>query len=264
MNIHRVTPAVAINPEFIQLGASGNGNSRAERNSPKSRLNLEARFLRRSDVDALLALEATKWTDVQAATRADLERRIAHYPDLSIGAFSIETGEALASLFLKPITAAEIRAARTWADCTTVFGPTGAGVRSLFGISLSSSSAPAVREIFTFFWPYALKQGWRQIYLGSPMPGLASWRRANPGAPIDDYVGSKRDGLPRDPQLRYYYKKGFRRIEGWRAEYFPHEASLDHAAILCGDIPLSFASPLWTRVPLSWLRRMGNLALRTA
>ncbi len=195
---------------------------------------------------------------------ADLERRIEACPDLCIGAFSTETGEALASLLLKPVTPEQIGTARTWSECAAISGPLPANTRSLFGISLSSTDPVAVRLIFEFFWPHALKQGWRRIYLGSPMPGLAAWRRANPEAPIDEYVWETRNRLPRDPQLRYYYRKGFRRIEGWKADYFPHESSLDHAALLRADIPLSSVSPLWTLMPLSWLKRMRGLLFLVA
>ncbi|AFL54398.1 hypothetical protein [Sinorhizobium fredii] len=237
---------------------------RASKKAPASAAPIAVRFLHRADVDALLVLERAKWTGAQAASRADLERRIAAFPGLSIGAFSTETGAALASLFLKPVTPEQIRAARTWSECAAISSPPPANARALFGISLSSTDALAVRLIFEFFWPYALKQGWRRIYLGSPMPGLAAWRRANPEAPIDEYVWETHNKLPRDPQLRYYYKKGFRRIEGWKADYFPHEPSLDHAALLRADIPLSSVSPLWTLMPLSWLERMRSLLFLVA
>lgn len=64
------------------------------------------------------------------------------------GAFCPRTGEALASLFLKPISAAQLQGARTWADCAEVGSQDGAQPsRDLFGISLSSVSPQGVEAI---------------------------------------------------------------------------------------------------------------------
>jgi hypothetical protein len=62
--------------------------------------------------------------------------------------------------------------------------------------------------------------------------------------------------LPHDPQLRYYYKWGFRRIVCVRPGYFPHEESLDHGAILRSTFPLSIMAPLWECLPFSLVRRV--------
>ncbi|GAA3836406.1 hypothetical protein ACFS5L_16295 [Streptomyces phyllanthi] len=223
---------------------------------------VEVRFLRPGDVEALLTLEQAKWDGDQAAGRAELAARIEAYPRLSIGAFEVASGAALASLFMKPITAEQLRSAAAWADCARVETPVPAATGSLFGISLSSVDADAVTAVFEFFWPYALKHGWRDIYLGSPMPGLRAWKRAHPDTPVDVYMRERRHGLPRDPQLRYYHNKGFKDIVCCKPEYFPHAASLDHGSILRGHIPLSAAAPLWRLVPLSWLKQMRRLLFR--
>ncbi|MBA4866594.1 hypothetical protein H1V43_35885 [Streptomyces sp. PSKA54] len=220
---------------------------------------VEVRFLRLDDLERLMVLEEAKWNQEQAAGRDELAARIEAYPQLSIGAFAVDTGDALASLFMKPITPGGLRAAKTWADCARVERPVPTETRSLFGISLSSIDGDAVTAIFEFFWPYALKAGWRDIYLGSPMPGLRAWKSTHPDAPVDTYMREKRHNLPRDPQLRYYYNKGFKNIEACKPGYFPHESSLDHGAILRGHIPLAEGAPLWRILPLPWLRQMRRL-----
>lgn len=220
---------------------------------------IEVRFLRLTDTERLIKLEQAKWADGQAAGRQEIARRIQAYPHLSIGAFSATTGEALASLFMKPITDGQLEAARTWANCAKVDLAIPSRTRSLFGISLSSVDADAVPAIFDFFWPYSLKAGWRRIYLGSPVPGLRSWLRAHPGMSAESYMREKRNGLPRDPQLRYYYTKGFRHFHSCLPDYFPHEPSLDYGALIHGDIPLSAGAPMWRILPLSWLRGMRKL-----
>lgn len=215
------------------------------------------RFLKPTDIEAILALERIKWNDTQAAEASTLRSRIELFPNLSIGAFSTDSGEMLASLFLKPITMEHIRNARTWSECAAVSAPIKS--RFLFGISLSSIDPRAVTEIFKFFWPYALKSGWRRVYLGSPIPGFAAWKTSNPRGSANEYVWQTLGTLPRDPQLRYYYKKGFRKIEGWRADYFPHELSLDHAAVISANIPLSSLWFFWRFVPLVLLQQMRRV-----
>ncbi|MFI9105435.1 hypothetical protein ACIGXA_33495 [Streptomyces fildesensis] len=222
----------------------------------------EVRFLRLGDIEALIKLEQIKWDRGQASCGAEMAARIQAYPHLSIGAFGAAGGPALASLFMKPITMGELLAAATWSDCARVHSDVREATRSLFGISLSSVDADAVTAIFEFFWPYALKGGWSDIYLGSPMPGLRAWKRSRPDTPVDVYVQEKRHGLPRDPQLRYYHGKGFKDIVSCKPNYFPHPASLDYGAVLRGHIPLSVGTPLWRFVPLPWLRRMRRLLFR--
>ena len=223
---------------------------------------VEVRFLRLGDVEALVKLEQVKWDEEgQAADGPEMGARIRAYPYLSIGVFDT-AGAALASLFMKPIAMDELRTAATWSDCARVETAVPAASRSLFGISLSSIDADAVEAILKFFWPYALKDGWRDIYLGSPMPGLRAWKRANPDTPAEVYMREERHGLPRDPQLRYYHRKGFKEIVSCKPDYFPHAASLDYGAVLRGRIPLSAGAPLWRFVPLSWLRQMRQFLFR--
>nr|BFE97000.1 hypothetical protein GCM10020185_75360 [Pseudomonas brassicacearum subsp. brassicacearum] len=135
------------------------------------------RFLSCADIPSLLELEQKKWTDDQRADAAMLASRIAAFPALSVGAFCTRSGTAQASLFMKPTRHDHIRQCPTWADCARKQqGDEAAGTDALFGISLSSVDPKAANAIFEFFWPYALKQGWSVIYLGSPVPGLRDWR----------------------------------------------------------------------------------------
>jgi hypothetical protein len=197
---------------------------------------IEVRFLQPDDVEGLMILEKAKWTSEQSAGSEGLVRRIEANPQLCVGAFSSDTGEVLTSMFAKPITTEKARTAATWEECADSESPALSRSRSLFGISLSSIDAHAVTAAFGFFLPHALELGYRDIYLGSPLPGLRSWMRANPGVPVEDYVYAKRDGLPLDPQLRYYHGKGFQSIVACKPDYFPHERSLDYAGVIRGDI----------------------------
>lgn len=215
---------------------------------------VEVRFLTADDLPALMVLEQAVWQPEQAASAGDLLERIARHPRLSIGAFCRRSGKPLASLFAKPTHGAAIRRARSWHDC--VAGGGNAADDALFGISLTSLRPEGVKAIFKFFWPHALKSGWREIYLGSPVPGLRDWVRANPQRPVEDYVFATRNGLPLDPQLRYYFSKGFRRMVRVCPDYFPHADSLNYGVMLGGRIPLSALSPLWRRLPLRWLQQM--------
>jgi len=213
-----------------------------------------ARFLTHRDIPALLELEYEKWDDNQAASQSALRTRINAHPDLSLGAFCARTGRIQASLFMKPAQPDFHRHAKTWEDCASAAAP----VRShtLFGISLSSRNQAGVDALLRFFWPYALKRGYRHIYLGSPIPGFADWLRANPRGRAQDYVTARRSGLPLDPQLRYYHGRGFDRIVAVKSDYFPHERSLDHGVLLRGTIPLSCLAPIWRASPLGAVQRM--------
>ncbi|MDU9037789.1 hypothetical protein NHG97_09380 [Pseudomonas corrugata] len=221
---------------------------------------IDVRFLTSTDLPALLELEQRKWTDDQRADAVMLASRIAAFPTLSVGAFCAHTGAALASLFMKPTRHDVIHRCSTWEDCARrQHGDESAATGTLFGISLSSIDPKAANAIFEFFWPYALKQGWSDIYLGSPVPGLRSWRSKNPDITVGQYVRSERQGLPLDPQLRYYFKKGFRQIVAIKDNYFPHEPSLDVGVLIRGKVPLSGLSFIWRRMPLPWLQRMKKL-----
>jgi hypothetical protein len=214
----------------------------------------ETRFLTVLDLPALLELEHEKWTDEQAASRADLLARIHACPDLSIGAFCPRTGRLLASLFMRPVDDGFWRDAADWHACTALPLPTRSA--SLFGISLSSRDREGVDALLEFFWPHALKGGWRHVYLGSPIPGLRAWLERHPHGTAQAYVSTRRGGLPVDPQLRYYHGRGFRDILCVKPGYFPHAASLDHGVILRGTIPLSALVPVWRSLPLASAQRV--------
>ncbi|GAB4090441.1 hypothetical protein GCM10028785_31100 [Hydrogenophaga soli] len=222
---------------------------------------ITVRFLTPADLPALQALEQRQWTAQQAASAQAMLQRMQAHPLLCVGAFCATTGEALASLFMKPMSREAIERARDWADCARIDpvadapAPSGG---SLFGISLTSVDGEAAWALIRFFWPHALQQGWRDIYLGSPMPGYRRAREQHPRLSAEHHARARRRGLPADPQLRYYHRKGFKDIVAVRAGYFPHEASLDHAAVLRGRIPLSRWSPVWRRLPLPVLQRLSG------
>lgn len=211
-----------------------------------------------------MALECSKWEPGQAAGSRTLLKRMQAYPELCIGTFCPRSGEALASLFMRPIDPAMFTAPTRWevaADVDTADLSFGNG-RSLFGISLSSNNAEAVKEIFRFFYPRALKAGWRDVYLGSPIPGFSKARKSNPGLSVWRYVHAKRKfraDEPQDPQLRYYFKKGFRQIVSIQENYFPHTDSMDYGVILRSVIPLSLPRPLWRAMPFVVLESFATM-----
>ncbi|MBW8831634.1 MAG: hypothetical protein JF606_19880 [Burkholderiales bacterium] len=221
---------------------------------------ITVRFLRLDDVPALIRLEQKCWTAEQAADGAALRRRIRRHPQLCVGAFDAKTGEALASLFMKPVLPNTVAAARRWHDCAQADAPRDdQATRSLFGISLTSVEPRASWSLIRFFWPHALRHGWRDIYLGSPIPGLARTVAKCGNVDVEGYVNERRGDLPRDPQLRYYHRRGFREVVAVRPGYFPHEQSMDYGVVLRGRIPLSRLWPLWRCVPLAWLQRMSGI-----
>ncbi|WP_081765213.1 hypothetical protein [Robbsia andropogonis] len=212
------------------------------------------RFLTLRDLSSLRELEHEKWDATQAASQSALIKRIEAHPKLAMGAFCSRTGYLLSSLFLKPVADDFHRHVHTWEDCTRLSAAQQS--RSLFGISLSSRHQKGVDALIRFFLPHALKSGWRHVYLGSPVPGLRDWRRHHPEGRVEDYVLARRSGMPLDPQLRYYSKRGFTRIIAVKPGYFPHERSLDYGVLLRSTILLSHLAPLWTALPLPGVKRV--------
>lgn len=225
------------------------------------------RNLRIGDIPALLDLERKQWTQEQQATAEDFRSRIAAHPDLSGGAFCAETGELLASLFCKPTTEAEWVNPGDWQKSAALDGkvPTNKHAsRCLFGISLTSVDAGAALQLIAFNYLYAVKCGNREVFLGSPMPGLRRHLQRKPGASVEAYAQATRAGLPVDPQLRYYHGKGFCELVAVRENYFPHEASCDYGAILKSRVPYPWLTPLFRWVPVPVLRSLAALAPRYA
>ncbi|WP_216824990.1 hypothetical protein [Agarilytica rhodophyticola] len=223
------------------------------------RKGVEVRVLTYDDIAEILILEKKQWVAEQIPSAEDIKTRITDFPELSIGAFCLQTGRALASLFMKPTDSISGQGKiLKWSE--SVQHRT-ASTTVLFGISLTSVNSIATMAIFEFFYPIALKKGYKKIYIGSPIPGLRSALEKNSQLSIEEYVYKKRPGdkKPLDPQLHYYYNKGFHKIVAIKHNYFPHENSMDYGVILCGKIPLSTLSFLWRYVPVEYLKKLASV-----
>lgn len=227
---------------------------------------LQTRFLKADDIPALMVLEHSKWETGQAASSEMMLKRIKAYPELSIGTFCTRTGQALASLFMRPVIPAMFTAPTKWENAACMDDTCAAisGSRSLFGISLSSRHPEAIGAIFKYFYPRALKAGWRDVYLGSPIPGFRKARQKKPDLSVWEYVHARRRfhaDEPMDPQLKYYFMKGFRQIISIQENYFPHTQSLNYGVILRSVIPWSGPRPLWQITPLSVIESLSVMGL---
>jgi hypothetical protein len=236
---------------------------------PQKKRSFMTRFLRVGDIPALLDLERRQWTAEQAADSADFRARIEAHPDLCGGAFCTRTGELVASLFGKPANDAEWTAPGSWAQSANLGEPAEKlprqkRTRCLFGISLTSVDPGAAAQLIAFHYLYVLKRGYREVFLGSPMPGLKRYLERHPDTSVETYARTTRSGLPIDPQLRYYHGKGWREIVAIRENYFPHEASCDYGAILKARVPFGHLALLFRFVPVPLLRTVSALAPRFA
>lgn len=212
-----------------------------------------SRSLRLGDIPALIELEKKQWTDEQAATADDFRNRIQAHPKLCTGAFRADTGELVASIFCRPTSTSDWVRPADWAT-STLRSSSGGASDSLFGISLTSIDAAAALQLVAFHYLYAVKQGQRFVYLGSPMPGLARHLGRKPQADVEAYARSTRSGLPVDPQLRYYHGRGFCEVVAVVDNYFPHEASCNYGAILRAKVPHRWLRPVLRFMPVSVLR----------
>ena len=172
-------PLVSMSSSLLVPGSSDHLPLR-----PASPPVFQTRFLALQDIPSLLRLEARQWTPDQAASEEMLVHRITSHPELCVGSFCPHTGEAVSSLFMRPIQDQDLARLQSWADGAQVDAAPAASTRSLFGISLTSVNPDGAWGLITFFWPYALRQGWRDIYLGSPIPGLRQALRQEPGLTV--------------------------------------------------------------------------------
>lgn len=228
---------------------------------PKAHSKRQARHLCPDDIPSLLRLESRQWPSEQRAGGAQLHQRMLQWPSLSIGGFDVQTGEALASLFMRPLDPVWLGLPTSWVDLVDAPEP-GADCTTLFGISFTSVDSAAADAIFRFFWPRALRGGWREIVLGSPMPALRRHLSRHPHEHVEDYAKRRVKGRPIDPQLRYYHRRGFHQLVAVKPAYFPHPESLDFGAILQGHVPLSGLQPLWRSLPHPLVESFTNLLAR--
>ncbi|MBW8831292.1 MAG: hypothetical protein JF606_18080 [Burkholderiales bacterium] len=242
----------------VSLLVDGSSSADPQTRRPAPTQPFQARFLALQDIPSLLRLEARQWSPEQAADEPSLRQRILTYPGLCVGSFCSHTGEAVSSLFMRPIHRDDLGRMRQWADVADLGSATFESTRSLLGISLTSVDPRGAWGMIQFFWPHALKQGWRDIYLGSPIPGLKQAMLSDPQLTVQHYVLQRKRGLPRDPQLRYYHRMGFRHLVALKSDYFPHPSSLNYGVLLRGVIPLAWLWPLWRLLPWSALRSMSR------
>jgi hypothetical protein len=221
---------------------------------------LLARHLRLDDIDRLVELEHRQWTPRQAASAAVMRQRLDAWPALCLGVFCPRSGAALASAFLRPVDKDHAEQARTWHECANADDTARPHAASacLFGISMTSIDPGAVAPMLRLLWVQAVQQGWRDIYLGSPIPGLRRALQRDCTLHVEQYVRQRRHGLPADPQLRYYHGKGFRDVVAVRPDYFPHEESLDHGVVLRHSLPLREVHWLLRQMPPRVLHRVAG------
>ena len=149
---------------------------------------LRARYLCLSDIPALVDLENKKWSNDQAATAELLHHRITLLPQLCLGVFCPQTGQAMASLFMAPFDEQRLKFPMKWDGCADLKRMAKEKTQALFGLSFSSIHPEAGNALFRFFWPKAIKAGWQRIYLGSPVPGFSKAREMVPSLDIEQYL----------------------------------------------------------------------------
>ncbi|MBV8056533.1 MAG: hypothetical protein JO071_14970 [Deltaproteobacteria bacterium] len=221
-------------------------------------LGMVTRSVTVEDVSRLRRLEVEKWGK-EGASEYTLTRRIQNTPGFCWATFD-SRGEALASCFVMGTTKQKILASKDWYETTDDGTASSHEASSLhwFGISLSSKSEHALADIAIYMALEVLRKGIRAVYLGSPMPGFARWKQANPMGTAMQYVTSwnltKGKRLHIDPLLRSYVKAGFEIVDVL-PNYFPHARSLNWGALICIRNWLWFASGLFKLVSKSMFRR---------
>lgn len=230
---------------------------------------ITVRPLQLSDLDAIIRLEHSKWSPEQSASEAMIRSRLLSLPQQCWGGFG-DDGELLATVFVMRKKKESVRHEASWYASTRdgMGTPQDDGAPHWFGISITSKSALAQREIFLHMMVSAIKHRIRSVFLGSPTPGYAAAKAADAQLGIAEYVSRKRrhplrdEWLPQDQQLLYYYQRGFTNVVAAKENYFHHPQSLDCGAVLECEIPLAWCHPLLRLLPSGVLLALSRAVIR--
>jgi len=154
---------------------------------------------------------------------------------------AFEGGEMVATLTNLRTTEEDIRTRKSWLAKTgdgwlTTWDPRGTVG---FGVDLSvvrkASRGVADKMVLVAMLVSIVGENGRAVYLGARIPGYHRHRHI----PVEAYVyGRTRRGRPRDPQLGFYLKHGFRIVE-IIPDYMEDSQSLNYGVLI------EWANPLY-------------------
>lgn len=187
------------------------------------------------EADEIVVLEKSVWGD-NAANSAQIKSRIEIF---SVGNYVAEyEGRVVAFCSYEYVDDSVFSGGFTWEDITDhgfiikSHKPSG---RYGYGINLSvhhSMNGKRLGDRMSLFGLInIIDTGRSGSFIGSRIPGFASYKKNNPSVRVEDYVSLKRNGKLRDYELRLYGNVGFKPIKVL-PNYFPDPESLDYGVLV--------------------------------
>jgi len=205
---------------------------------------IEIRVATLEDVEGLRELEERVWENIPASKEM-IASRINTFPDGNIIAVHKESNKIIGYLALMFLGYETSEFPHSWMEITgngkiQNHDPNG---KYMYGLNLSvdkgySDEGNSVgMRLQIHGWCVAVKYHRRGCYLGSPIPGFASWKKKHPEMSAEDYVyGTRKNGNPLDPELAYYRSAGFKAVKVLE-NYEPDPASLDYGVLIYCNNP---------------------------
>lgn len=205
-----------------------------------------------ADIDGYLAVQQEEWGDTMAATRAQLESRLAHVGECMV--IAEHDGEVVAGASFVRLPSYDLDDHLSWDDATdggwcTNHDPNG---RVLFGVDLSvSRRAPRLTSarLMATCQAVTMRQGVEAFYWGGRMP---RYHRHVAEMSAQEYATTRTArGRYLDPEIELYTRVPGVELIGVVPNYFKDWESCDYGCILAWRNPIDrypFLKPFAPRI----------------
>lgn len=206
----------------------------------KERLKINFRQAEIRDLAELVELEKKVWKENAAGEDKILSRLlsfpegniVALYQEKIVGYVSFEYVDNLAK-----------KDKFTWSDVTDngyIKNSHRATGKYVYGLNLSVHHSMNGQNLGTALvlqvWADMIKKNKRGTFVGSRLPGFRNYKKHHPETTAEAYVALKRNGKPRDYELKLYQQEGLRIIKVL-PNYFPDPPSLDYGVLVYRSNP---------------------------
>ena len=203
---------------------------------------VEIRVARKADVESIRELEKRVWPNF-SASKEMIESRISIFPEGQIIAIDLEKKIVVGYLCTMFLGYETSDFPHSWMEITgngTIQNHDPSG-KYVYGVTLTVDKGYNLgMQLQVHGWYVIVKYHRRGCYLGSPIPGFASYKKKHPEITAEDYVFKKRrKNCPIDPELAYYHKAGFR-IERVLKDYEPDPDSLNYGVLVYRSNPFYY------------------------
>ena len=203
-------------------------------------------------LDQVMDVEGAAWPEGTRATKDKFESRAKVYPEGFFLAY--EAGRVVGVSTSEVFSYSEDSDIQSWENITnngfitssqTESGtPTGHQEQgnALYVVSLGVDPAVRNRNIGSILirrqQELATAKGLQYVVLGARLPGYAEAKQENPELTAEEYASSARaDGSPRDDEIRFYSRNGFR-ISEVKANYMEDDPeSLNYGVVMIWEKP---------------------------